>query len=185
MNTEELCNMVPELSQGLHHLTHDGIGILLAIDKLLQPLIAALSTELCQCFIGYLIISLQMRVVLDDIVPDLRGVLHHPDDILPLLGIALTQHLSPQVGIFMKRSLGSSNTRVNIDSAIMHEAISLMCSTTEEHRLTLQDILLHLLGNLDTMQGNTITGILTLKGRNIHILNMNAPLLTILIHEAG
>ena len=185
MDAEKLCNMVPELSQGLHHLTHDGIGILLAIDKLLQLPVAALATELCQSFIGYLVIGLQMGVVLDDIVPDLRGVLHHPDDILPLLGIALTQHLSPQVGVLMKRSLSSSNTRVNIDSAIMHEAISLMCSTTEEHRLTLQDILLHLLGDLDTMQGNTITGILTLKGWNIHILYMNTPLLTILIHEAG
>ena len=177
--------MVPELSQSLHHLTHDGVGILLAIDKLLQPLIATLATELCQSFIGYLVISLQMRIVLDDIVPDLRGVPHHPDDILPLLGIALTQNLGPQVGVLMKRSLGSGNTRVNINSTIVDEAVSLMLSTAEEHRLALHDILLHLLGNLDTMQGNTITGILTLKGWNIHILYMNTPLLTILIHEAG
>ena len=143
--------MVPELSQGLHHLTHDGIGILLAIDKLLQLPVAALATELCQSFISYLVISLQMRIVLDNIVPDLRSVLHHPNDILPLLGIALTQNLGPQVSVLMKRSLSSSDTRVNIDGAVMHETISLMCSATEEHRLTLQDILLHLLGDLDTM----------------------------------
>ena len=85
----------------------------------------------------------------------------------------------------MKRCLGSGNTGVNINSTVMNKAVSLMLSTTEEHRLTLQDILLHLLGDFDTMQGNTITGILTLKGWNIHILYMNTPLLTILIHEVG
>ena len=156
VDAEELCDITPELTQNLHHLTHDGIGILLAIDKLLQPLIAALATELSQSFIGYLVIGLQMGIILDDIVPDLRGVLHHPNNILPLLGIALTQHLSPQVGVLMKRSLGSSNTRVNINGAIMYETISLMCSATEEHRLALHDILLHLVSDINSMGVNLL-----------------------------
>ena len=85
----------------------------------------------------------------------------------------------------MKWGLGSGNTWVNIDGSIMHETIGHMFTITEEHRLSFHDILLHLARDTDRMQTLTNTGTVTLNSRNVNSLGLDAPLLAILIHEAG
>ena len=184
MDMQEITNLAPEAGEGIIHLLQDAVGILLTVNIGGELLVAAFAAVLGQGFLGDGIVGLQGRVVLTDIVPDLGGILHDPDDILPFLVVLLAQDLCPQVGVLVDRCLCSGNTRINIDLAVLDEAVGLAVGLAEEHRLTFQHVTLHLLGDPDGVQSYTVIGFLSLDCRDVHIFDMNSPLLTVLVHEA-
>ena len=78
---------------------------------------------------------MEIRVLALDIIPHLRGVLHHLDDLAPFVRVLLTQDLSPQVGIFVDGCLHRGHIGVEIDLPLMHKAIDLPVLVTEQDGL--------------------------------------------------
>ena len=78
---------------------------------------------------------MKIGVLAHDIIPHLRGVLHHLDDLAPFVWVLLTQDLSPQVGIFMDGRLHRGHIGVEIDLPLMHKAIDLPVLVTEQDGL--------------------------------------------------
>ena len=77
----------------------------------------------------------------------------------------------------MDRSLCSSNTWVDIDLAFVGKAVSMTVRSLKEHRLALHHALLHLRSYVDSPHGLTSLG-------QISLLNLDSPLLAILVHKA-
>ena len=132
---QEVGNGIPELAQYCRDLIEDASGILLVSHELLQTLGTTLTTILSQGLRCNFIIRMQIGVLALDIIPHLRRVLHHLDDLFPLFRILLTQDFGPQVGIFVDRRLYRGHIRVKIDLSLMHETIDLTILVTEQDGL--------------------------------------------------
>ena len=83
----------------------------------------------------------------------------------------------------MDGSLSRSDTRVNVDRAAHGKAIHLFCAVAEEHRLSLQDILHHLLCDTDGMQSFSVGSTPLRNRRYIQRLYLNIPFLAVFVHE--
>ena len=129
---QEVGNGIPELAQYFRNLLEDASGILLVSHELLQTLSATLTTILSQGLRCNLIIRMQIGVLALDIIPHLRRVLHHLDDLFPLFRILLAQDFGPQMGIFVDGRLYRGHIGVKIDLTLMHEAIDLTILVTEQ-----------------------------------------------------
>ena len=129
---QEVGNGIPELAQYCRDLFEDASGILLVSHELLQALGATLATILSQSLGSDFIIRMQIGVLALDIIPHLRRVLHHLDDLFPLFRILLAQDFGPQVGIFVDGRLYRGHIGVKIDLTLMHEAIDLTFLVTEQ-----------------------------------------------------
>ena len=131
---KEVGNGVPELTQSGRDLLKDACFTLF-FHKLLQALGTTLTAILGQCLGGYLVIRMEIRILALHVVPHLRGVLHHLNDLCPLTRILLTQNLCPQMGVFMDGGLYGSHIRVEIDLPLMDKTIDLTVLVTEQDRL--------------------------------------------------
>ena len=126
VDMQEVGNTAPEAGNGLTDTSEDTLLpvrelfntiILLQTEGFHKTLMAAYTAVVCQCLFGNVITKLQVRIVTAYLLP-LRGVTHHHDDVLPLLGVLLAQHLGPQMGVLVDGCLCSGNIRVNEDGAV-------------------------------------------------------------------
>ena len=92
---------------------------------------------------------MQIRVLLSDIIPNVRSIFHHLNDIGPFLLVLLTQNSSPEVGIFMQRPVGTRNIQINIECsrATVNKAVCLLITGTEETDILFTAIIYNLLAN--------------------------------------
>ena len=132
LDMQEVGNGIPELAQYCRDLFEDASGILLVSHELLQALGATLATILSQSLGSNLIIRMQIGVLALDIIPHLRRVFHHLDDLFPLFRILLAQDFGPQVGIFVDGRLYRGHIGVKIDLSLMDKAIDLTFYVTEQ-----------------------------------------------------
>ena len=140
MDMQEIRHTHPEAGDGLTDTGEDALLLLgELIDGILllqsegsqQALMATRTAIVCKGFLGNIVTHLELGVLSAYLLP-LRGVTHHLHDGLPLLGILLTHHLGPQMGIFMDRCLSRADLRVNEDHAVLADDTVGTATVTQE-----------------------------------------------------
>ena len=86
---QEVGHLLPEFPQYHLDFLQQLLSVFFPFRKGHQPFISALAAIPCQYLVGNLAVRHEMRIFRPYLVPQLRRVLHHLHDILPLLRVTL------------------------------------------------------------------------------------------------
>ena len=117
-------------------------------------------------FLGEVVVIRQLGISSLDKLPGIGILLHHPNNIIPVVGIDAAQRLAPQVSILMQRQLGINLAQVKMNLSLVGKAITLALLRLEMTNLTGFTLVL-----LGILQDSAVLAVIS-ANRNTHSLQM-------------
>ena len=110
---------------------HTAIAIGNPACLLAQAFRSSASAERRQHLVRYLVIGLQFRIQLLHFLPK-NAVLQFLHRVAPLLGILASQHIAPQMRVFVYRSLRCRHLWVKVYASVLHQAVHLSVRSSQK-----------------------------------------------------